>query len=53
MKKLLFITEYTHNGKLHGSEVYAESWEAAEYILKSKKETEKIIGYVPDETKEI
>lgn len=43
----MFITEYKYNGKLYGCEIYAENWEEAEKQLKSKKESEKIIGYDP------
>ena len=46
MKK--YLTEYkNHKGELHGSEIYAKTIEEAELILRSKKETEKIIGHDP------
>lgn len=42
-----FITEYKHNGKLYGSEIYAKNWVEAEEQLKSKRLTEKVVGYDP------
>ena len=45
MKK--YLTEYKHNGKLYGCEIYAKSKEEAEELLKSKRLTEKIIGHNP------
>ena len=45
MKK--YLTEYKHNGKLYGCEIYANSKEEAEELLKSKRLTEKIIGHNP------
>ena len=42
-----FITNYKHKGKTFGCEIYAKSWKQAEKILKSKRETEKIVGYDP------
>jgi hypothetical protein len=45
MKK--YLTEYKHNKKLYGCEIYANSIEEAKELLKSKKLTEKIIGHDP------
>ena len=45
MKK--YLTEYKHNGKLYGCEIYANSIEEAEELLKSKRLTEKIVGHNP------
>lgn len=44
-----FITHYKHKGKTLGCEIYAKSRKQAEKILKSKRETEEIIGYDPTE----
>lgn len=48
MEKYKFITEYTYNNKRYGSEIFAESLEEAERILKSRKVTETILGYDPE-----
>lgn len=44
-----FITRYTVDGKLHGSEIYAINMEAALHHLEEKRKTEHIVGHVPNE----
>lgn len=42
-----YITEYYHNGKRYGSEIFAKNIEEAEKILKSKQMSERILGCDP------
>ncbi|WP_195157658.1 hypothetical protein [Flavobacterium columnare] len=48
MEQYKFLTEFYHNGKKYGCEIYAESKEEAEKLLASKKLTERITGHDPE-----
>ena len=48
MELIEFITEYTVDGKPHGSSIFAENLEEAKKHLEDKKRTEVIVGHVPD-----
>jgi hypothetical protein len=43
-----FYTEYLHNGSKYGCKIFAENRDDAEKQLKSKKQTEKIVGFNPE-----
>lgn len=52
IKYIKFITEYEHEGKKYGCEIFAVNEESAKRQLESKIKTEKIVGYIPPDCKD-
>lgn len=51
-KYIKYLTEYEHEGKIYGCEIFAENEKSAEEQLKSKRKTESIIGFIPPNCKD-